>query len=258
MQQSYYSVIPAPVRRCRTLQRGAKELYGDITALCNEQGFCWASNQYFAGLYEVHVSTIQRWIKALEKKKFIDIIYLPVDSGTERRIYLREALPYIEKKVSGEKDKEEGGVAKMLPGGSHFCDPINTSDSFSKEKGASKIDEDQRRALIGIFSRGFQEIYNAKLKLTPKELGSIKNLAPYFLEDRTAFHEKLALLRAIATKKNKFQNWRYLPSQLLLHWNDLVPGCIMEDTPAGPQRTSTRPPVIKAPDKGIVENRGDV
>lgn len=72
MQKSYYAVIPAIVRYDRDLTGNAKLLYGEITALCNEKGYCWATNQYFADLYGVNKKTITQWIKQLEKKKYIE------------------------------------------------------------------------------------------------------------------------------------------------------------------------------------------
>lgn len=73
MEQSkaYYAIIPANVRYDKSIPMGAKLLYGEITALCNEKGFCWATNKYFADLYEVTESTIKRWILALEGQGYI-------------------------------------------------------------------------------------------------------------------------------------------------------------------------------------------
>lgn len=93
MQKSYYAIIPANVRYDKTLSPNSKLLYGEITALCNEKGYCWASDSYFSDLYEVNKSTIQRWFKQLEDKQYITrkVIY---EEGTlkikNRYTYLYE------------------------------------------------------------------------------------------------------------------------------------------------------------------------
>ena len=66
-QPSFYAIIPAHVRYCKELEAGAKLLYGELTALASEYGYCWASNKYLAELYEVDQRTIQRWIRSFKK-----------------------------------------------------------------------------------------------------------------------------------------------------------------------------------------------
>jgi hypothetical protein len=70
-KKSYYAVIPANVRYDESLPPNAKLLYGEITALCNAEGYCWASNKYFADLYGVSIASIKRWIKSLIDNGYI-------------------------------------------------------------------------------------------------------------------------------------------------------------------------------------------
>lgn len=82
---SYYAIIPANVRYDKELSANAKLLYGEITSLCNEKGYCWATNQYFANLYEVSDRTIQNLIKQLSDKKYIQI---KIINNSKRLIYI--------------------------------------------------------------------------------------------------------------------------------------------------------------------------
>lgn len=70
----YYAIIPATVRYDKNLNNGAKLLYGEITALCNKEGYCWASNKYFSNLYNTSDRTISRWVKQLKDGGYIDCI----------------------------------------------------------------------------------------------------------------------------------------------------------------------------------------
>lgn len=84
---NYYAIIPAIIRYDETLQPNAKLLYGEITALCNTNGFCWAENEYFATLYQCSNETVSRWISALKNKGFIRV-EIDRKKGNSRRIYL--------------------------------------------------------------------------------------------------------------------------------------------------------------------------
>lgn len=91
MKKSYYAVIPAHVRYDEKLPMGARMLYGELTALANEKGYCWATNSYFAELYNVTTATISNWITKLEKQGHIyrKIIYKKGSKEIEeRRIYI--------------------------------------------------------------------------------------------------------------------------------------------------------------------------
>lgn len=77
INKSYYAIIPANVRYDDELPANAKLLYGEITALCNEKGYCWASNDYFSRLYNVSKVSISKWISILIDRGYItsEIIY---------------------------------------------------------------------------------------------------------------------------------------------------------------------------------------
>ena len=87
-KKKYYIVIPSEVLCDNKLIPNAKILYGDITALCNKEGYCWAWNSYFASKYQVLERTIQRWINNLIENGYIerDIEYFDASKQVSRRI----------------------------------------------------------------------------------------------------------------------------------------------------------------------------
>lgn len=90
---AYYAVIPANVRYCKTLKANAKLLYGELTALSNTQGYCWATNGYFADLYDVDNRAISDWLSQLQKHGFITVELLKNEQGTVRNIYITQQTP---------------------------------------------------------------------------------------------------------------------------------------------------------------------
>ena len=86
---SFYAVIPANVRYDKTIPANAKLLYGEITALCNKEGYCWATNGYFAELYDVSETSISKWISSLVKAGYI-CLEIDKEKGNTRLIYLKE------------------------------------------------------------------------------------------------------------------------------------------------------------------------
>ncbi|WP_337190403.1 helix-turn-helix domain-containing protein [Enterococcus faecium] len=66
----------------------SKLLYGEITALCNEKGFCWAKTQYFQDLYGGSRVSIQKWLKSLEANGYIsrEVIYKENSKEVDKRV----------------------------------------------------------------------------------------------------------------------------------------------------------------------------
>jgi len=74
-QPNYYAIISAEVRYDNRLKANVKLLYAEITALCNMNAECFASNKYFADLYDKEKGTISGWISQLVKYEYINIRY---------------------------------------------------------------------------------------------------------------------------------------------------------------------------------------
>jgi hypothetical protein len=70
---NYYAIIPADVRYSDKITSLQKLLFGEITSLSNEKGYCWATNNYFANLYGKHVSTISKSIASLSEAGFVRV-----------------------------------------------------------------------------------------------------------------------------------------------------------------------------------------
>lgn len=98
---NYYGILPASVRYCKGLTPNAKILYTELTALTNKNGFCHATNKYFAELYSVTDRAISQWFKELSNFGFIEIQIIKNESGTYRRIFL-----------SGMNETSNGGTNK--------------------------------------------------------------------------------------------------------------------------------------------------
>lgn len=86
-QPNYYAVLPAGVRYDKRLKPMEKLIYAELTCLCQRQGYCWATNAYFAVLYDASKETVSRWFAHLQDCGYIKI---SIDQAYEngRRITL--------------------------------------------------------------------------------------------------------------------------------------------------------------------------
>ncbi len=99
-QPTYYAVLSAEVRYDKELKPNEKLMYAEFTALSSINGYCHATNKYFAELYDVDKSTISRYVSHLEEKGYIkvELIRNEKQQVKERRIYIvaEKSIPYMQ------------------------------------------------------------------------------------------------------------------------------------------------------------------
>ncbi len=129
IHRSYFAIIPASVRYDNRLIPSAKLLYGEITALSNERGYCWASNDYFAQLYGVSKPTIQNWLKSLEDYGHIyrEVKYRPNTKEVEARKIRIINTPHQENLVGSPKNLDEGDQENLVTPHQEIYQDNNTS-----------------------------------------------------------------------------------------------------------------------------------
>tara|TARA_R100001163_G_C5065592_1_gene203600 strand:+ start:2516 stop:3220 length:705 start_codon:yes stop_codon:yes gene_type:complete len=115
MDRGYYAIIPANVRYDESLTPNAKLLYGEITALCNERGYCWATNGYFAELYNVSKVSVSKWIGNLKDAGYISI-EMEQDKGTKQILsrYIRLVNDPIKENLNTPQRKVKGGIKEKF------------------------------------------------------------------------------------------------------------------------------------------------
>ena len=165
---SYYAILPPDVRYDKQLPQGAKLLYSEITALSNKNGYCWASNDYFAKLYSVSIGTIKSWLKCLEDNSYI-----------RRVIKYKSGSKEVEQRFISLAPRSENlppSVRKLTHPRSENCPENNTSINTKNIRASSTLESD------------FEKLW----KLYPKKIGKKPALAAY--------------KRAMSRKKNPATN----------------------------------------------------
>lgn len=114
-QPNYYAIIPATVRYDNNLKSAEKLLYGEITALANKNGYCYAKNKYFADLYNVTAVSVSRCISHLQELGYIEteIIRNKNKEIVSRNIYIVD-IPYYQKNQYPYLQNNTDGIKKML------------------------------------------------------------------------------------------------------------------------------------------------
>lgn len=129
---SYYTNIPAFVRYDEELLRKPKSilLYGEIVALSNQKGYCWASNSYFAERLRVSGRMIQDYLDILVTKGYVarKLIYKPHSKQVDKRILSIASRP-------GETDFMRGDEMDFTrPGEADFAENTTSINTTSTNK----------------------------------------------------------------------------------------------------------------------------
>lgn len=99
---NYYAVIPANVRYDKDLTANAKLLYGEITALAQKNGTCFATNKYFSELYNLSERAISRLICSLKDKNYIKV---EIDNSESNKKHRQICLGGVDKNDNDTLDK---------------------------------------------------------------------------------------------------------------------------------------------------------
>lgn len=168
-QKAYYAIIPANVRYDPDLPPNAKLLYGEITALCNEKGFCWASNRYFAELYGVSQKSVSNWISALSEKNYIQssLVYKEGSKEIDKRYITITATPMEEKFHTYRRNSGEGEEEKFHPPMEEKFAENNTSsfNNTSNKKKERKAATSYDSILSEILDDDLRELYLEYIKM---------------------------------------------------------------------------------------------
>lgn len=131
VHKSYYAIIPANIRYDTSVTPNAKLLYGEITALCNERGYCWANNEYFANLYGVSKVSISKWISQLVESGYINSI-IEYKEGTKE--ILNRYLTIVNDPI---KEKFNTPIKEKFKDNNTL---INNTSNNKKEKRKTEFD----------------------------------------------------------------------------------------------------------------------
>lgn len=198
---NFYSVTPATVRYCKELKPHAKLLYGEITALCNKEGFCWASNKYFADLYEVTTHTVSQWVQQLVTLNFIK--YEIIDNY-KRKIYIVDMNflvqgPYTKKykaPIQKSTDNNTTNITDNIASFSENKEP-KVDSSGLKEFAELFPDVIPKSKIETIKVKSAFEVSEESKELTKLLLGNIKINFPRMFDP----HEEISKSR----KKKEYQ-----------------------------------------------------
>ena len=215
----YYGILPANVRYDKNLKPMEKIMYSELTALCNKNGYCNATNSYFAELYEVSKNTVSLWINDLEKAGYIKI-KLIYEVGTknikERKIYIADPITknndtYHEKEVDPiTKNREDNNTSIN-----------NTRLIITNIKNNKNIIEDQEQEKVVINSNG-------ALQQEIKMLLGLRKIKPYDIIKLNKPIERIKFVIDFCNKNNKADGYLFKALkddwELIEHNNDYNKG----------------------------------
>jgi hypothetical protein len=201
IQRNYYAILPAKVRYDKNITPNAKLLYAEITALCNEKGYCWAGNAYFAELYGVTKTSISNWISSLQKNGYIDVQLIYKENSKEiqsRHISIANNMP-IQNNLNTYTKNIVGGIQN------NFTDNTKIINTKKEEIISKDIITQKQKPLIP------KETKKAK---KTKDIVTMRNMINAFTENES-IREKLLEYFNLRIKKGLQPNqWKIILDDL--------------------------------------------
>ncbi|MGL5899020.1 MAG: DnaD domain protein [Lactobacillaceae bacterium] len=203
---SYYAILTADIRYDKRLKPNEKLMYSEITALTNKEGYCHASNKYFAELYDVVPQTVSKWISHLEQLGYVTVELIRRDNQiVQRKIQLPVNTPSI-KSEEGINKKVKNPINKKVKGN-------NTSINNKKEI-KEKVDVLPIQKLSDYYQHNIGVI-------RPLILEDMRAYLDDFIEQGTDSEEAAKIIKLaikIAVDNNK-PSWSYA-SACLRNWTN--------------------------------------
>ena len=201
IKPAFYAIIPADVRYDKSLKPNAKLLYGEITALCNERGYCWAGNEYFAKLYGVSIKTISAWVSQLVDKKYLHrkLVYKPGTKEIEARI-LRLPIPYPLSFENGIPSPQNNGEGETTQNGDFNKENKEIPPTAKKGGGIPKKKEEN------ITLEYINEVFNNNevLKKNQNYIPLVLEWLKYKKEEKNQYYKTTRSLTAWIKKLIRF------------------------------------------------------
>ena len=152
--RGYLAVIPAEVRYCTHLTPNAKLLYGEITALADQHGNCYAVNKYFADLYQVSTVSVSKWINQLVKLGYVKATfeYKKDSKEIEKRVLNISLIPHKENFNTPLKKSLRNNIYNN---NTHTLDNIINNNTLPTKNKTVHFSPEVEKALeyfIGLFS----------------------------------------------------------------------------------------------------------
>ena len=201
VQRSYYAVLPANVRYDKNITPNAKLLYAEITALCNDKGYCWAGNAYFAELYRVTKTSISNWISSLQKNGYIDVQLIYKENSKEiqsRHISIANNIPIQNNLNTCTKDFVEG-IQK------NFTDNTQIINTKKDEIISKDIITQKQKSLVP------KETKKAK---KTKDIVTMRNMINVFTENESIREKLLEYFNMRVNKGLQPNQWKIILDDL--------------------------------------------
>lgn len=268
-QPSYYSILTANVRYDRELKANEKLLFSEITALANKRGYCTATNNYFANLYDKSKTTISNWINHLKEKGYLRVYFEkdgsqiigrklypvaePIKENKDTPIKEKDNTP-IKEKDNTYSRKEQEGIKENFkhPIKEKFKENNTSINNTSINNNISASDNAQAQIPKELTQTQIIEIEFEKLwTLYPRKRGKNKALRYYKAwrkADKTHTYDLMLskLTNYLKYRKIKGISFDFTPygsAWFYSHYDD-----VLDMTPPKPQFNQTVKPVRKVTD----------